>query len=63
MTYREHLDIDTCWCHPILYYTAPNGAEVWLHREADGSTPPAALMLEVCEAAALGVERDVVVAA
>jgi hypothetical protein len=43
-----------------LYFVAANGAEVWVYPASDGREPPVSLMLEVCEAAELGIERDLV---
>ncbi len=44
---REH-DVlsENCWCHPILYYEAPNGNQVWVHQYEDDpeGPPPEALM-------------------
>jgi hypothetical protein len=48
----DHTSAPECWCEPVLYYTAPNGNEVWLHRTPDGSHPPVELLARVIAAAA-----------
>jgi hypothetical protein len=58
--YREHLEMPSseCWCNPILYYIAPNGNEVWVHRDPDGTEPPPDLLVEACDDADMDTWRD-----
>ena len=36
-----HIAGENCWCEPVLEYTSPSGAKVWVHRDlAHGTRPP-----------------------
>jgi len=52
---REHIMDADCWCEPVLDYTTEGGSQVWLHIEADGERPPAAV---VAEAIALAADNE-----
>jgi hypothetical protein len=43
---KEHTDSQYCWCKPELVFVSATGAQVWVHHEPDGNTPPPEVVAE-----------------
>lgn len=35
----EHIPEPSCWCGPYLYFTSPDGVQIWIHRRLDPLDP------------------------
>jgi hypothetical protein len=41
---REHINDESCWCHPQVFFEADNGNRVWTHKGRGDELPPASIL-------------------